>query len=168
MAERSKAPASSPGHPRWRGFESHLWQTFFWHKSEGLHQLGSQSAVMCRLNVAYCPSCKHYSPVFVLSSSESRPNYTLVYDTKCQKFFCRRHLQVETPWVPDPRGKKGEDGLGPCCEQCSPGDCRVDITYRDCCLESRNRLLEGWLVRKVPDKWSNPIFCYAQLEETWL
>ena len=141
---------------------------FFWHKSEGLHQLGSQSAVMCRLNVAYCPSCKHYSPVFVLSSSESRPNYTLVYDKKCQKFFCRRHLQVETPWVPDPRGKKGEDGLGPCCEQCSPDDCRVDITYRDCCLESRNRLLEGWLVRKVPDKWSNPIFCYAQLEETWL
>jgi hypothetical protein len=125
--------------------------------------------VMCVVNVQYCPSCRIYSPVGLLSLSESRPRYMLVYDARCQQYFCRRHLQVFTSWAPDPRGQRDEDWLGACCEQCTPLDCRVQLIHRDCCRGSQGCHPSRWLVRKSSqDPWSTPFFSFAHVERSWM
>ena len=114
---------------------------------------------MCRIYVLYCPSCRHYSPISVVTRKaglESRSRYLVVSDKQCRQFYCRRHLEVYTPWAPDrgfvPSGSCGE-------ERCVLRQCCVIPVYRDCCRRWKDCLPEKWFVRKFgpPDY---PI-CYS-------
>ena len=132
--------------------------------------MNALAIVCCIINVKYCPSCKHYGPINLLSPSEPRHQYTLVDDKDCRKFYCKRTVQVFTPWVPDPGTLRDKNWQSSCCEQCSPADCHIQVFYRDCCSSLRN---SRWFLRKTLNEWANSFFSLARVEtmcvgERWL